>query len=235
MIHVFQRHCWYSPNSVNKERPEWFSRERCFRNFKKSLDDRIKVTLVYDNASGPLEKHFLRDEKDFNIVEFTGGNDSKSLFNLLQYVISQDIPDDDIVYILEDDYVHRKGWIDIMLEGFEYSDADYITLYDHNDKYFLPRYRNLKSKIIVSPSVHWRYIPSTTNTWAVRFKTLKKHFKIHENFCEGRHGSARDRAKFLYLRKKKKAYLISPIPGYSTHAEVPYLSPVIDWEKIINE
>ncbi len=235
MIHIFQRHCWFSPNSAGKERPEWFSRENCFRNFKRSLDDRVKVTLVYDNAGGPLNKHFLGEENVFKIVEFTGGNDSKSLLNLLHYVIDQNIRDEDIVYLLEDDYVHRKGWIDILMEGFEYSDADYVTLYDHNDKYFLPRYRRLESKIIVTPSVHWRYIPSTTNTWAVRFKTLKKHFKIQERFSPGRGGSARDHDKFQYLRKKKKAYLISPIPAYSTHAEVAYLSPIIDWEKVINE
>ena len=94
MIHIFQRHCWFSPNSVNKERPEWFSREKCYWNFKQSLDDRVKVTLVYDNAGGPLNNHFIAAEKDFNIVEFTGGNDSKSLINLLNYVIKQDISDE---------------------------------------------------------------------------------------------------------------------------------------------
>ena len=35
-------------------------------------------------------------------------------------MINQDINDEDIVYLLEDDYVHRKGWIDILMEGFEY-------------------------------------------------------------------------------------------------------------------
>lgn len=236
MIHIFQRHCWFSPSSVNKERPEWFSKEKCFRNLKNTLenDNRVELTLVYDNASGPLEKHFISGEKDFKIVEFTGGNDSSSLHNLLHYIIAQKIPDYDIIYVLEDDYVHRKGWIDIMLEGFEHSDADYVTLYDHRDKYFLRRYRNLKSKIIFSPSVHWRYVPSTTNTWATRFKTLKKHFNIHEKYCKSRKGIARDKDKFLYLNNAKKSYLISPMPAYSTHVETPFLSPVIDWKKVIN-
>ncbi|HHJ10234.1 MAG TPA: hypothetical protein ENK25_05005 [Bacteroidetes bacterium] len=236
MIHIFQRHCWFSPSSVSKIRPEWFSREKCFQNLKNTIvnDNRVKLTLVYDNAEGPLERHFISTEKHYEIVEFTGGDDSRSLYNLLHYIIEQDIPDEDIVYVLEDDYVHRKGWVDIMLEGFNHTDAKYVTLYDHRDKYFLHRYRNLKSKIVFSPSVHWRYVPSTTNTWSTKFKTLKKHFKIHEKFCKSRKGIARDNAKFNYLTKNN-FFLISPIPAYSTHAETPFLSPVIDWEKVINE
>ncbi len=237
MIHIFQRHCGFSPSSINKKRPDWFSREKCFRNLKNTIadDNRVELTLVYDNANGALEKHFISAEKDFKIVEFTGGDDSRSLHNLLYYIITRDIPDNDIVYVLEDDYVHRKGWVDIMLEGFGHSDADYVSLYDHRDKYFLRRYRNLKSRIIFSPSVHWRYIPSTTNTWATRFKTLKKHFKIHEIYCKSRKGIARDKAKFQYLSDKKRAYLISPMPAYATHAETPFLAPIIDWEKVMNE
>ena len=33
-------------------------------------------------------------------------------------------------YFLEDDYLHRPGWCDVLLEGFTVNNASYVTLYD---------------------------------------------------------------------------------------------------------
>ena len=55
--------------------------------------------------------------------------------------------DQTIVYFLEDDYLHRAGWADILLEAFTLDQADYVTLFDHQDKYTAPMYENLQSRI----------------------------------------------------------------------------------------
>jgi hypothetical protein len=99
--------------------------------------------------------------------------------NVLNYVKEQNYDDNDIIYFLEDDYIHRQGWVDILKEGFKYIAADYYTLYDHPDKYWLPMYEDLTSRILPTPTTHWRTTPSTTNTYACTYKTLMKHFDSH--------------------------------------------------------
>jgi hypothetical protein len=50
---------------------------------------------------------------------------------------------------------------------------------------------------------------------------------------EGFHFS-KDYDKFWELQKQKR-YLISPMPGWSTHCDANHISPVIDWEQIMND
>ena len=229
-IQVFVRHCNFSANNIGKTRPSWYSQKKCYENLKKTIDPNIaNITFVLD---GDINDHFLKNEKDYQVVCMKGGSDAKSFMNLLGYVVQQNFSNDQIIYFLEDDFIHRKNWCKIMCEGFAELSVEYVTLYDHKDKYFLPMYDNLQASIMPTASTHWRTTPSTTNTYAMRFGTLKKHIHIHQSFCDLDRGFTRDHDKFLKLWSEGSC-LISPIPGYSTHCETEYLSPCIDWEKEI--
>ena len=230
MIRIFQRHCNFSTQSANKPRPDWFDREKIFDSFISTLDERVDYTAFHDSGNGNIEDHFLSD-KDVKKVSMLGGNDAQSFLNVLNYVIEQNYDDNDIIYFLEDDYLHKIGWIDILLEGFEYIGADYYTLYDHPDKYYLQMYEDLQSKIIATPSVHWRTTPSTTNTYACKLKTLKKHLPIHIKSCDLVEKWTKDHDKFTELWNAG-SNLISCIPGCSTHVEGNMLSPTINWSQI---
>jgi hypothetical protein len=225
-IKIFVRHCNISKNSIGKNRPEWFSREGCWINLKNTIDSATNITVLFDGK--PDDTHFLKNETDINIVYKTGGSDAHASLNLLQYVQNLNIDDDDIIYFLEDDFLHIKGWTNILREGFEYISADYITLYDHYDKYTLNMYEELQSKILVTPSIHWRTTPSTTNTYAMLGSTFKKHYDIHVSFCNLDKGITHDHDKFLKLWSIG-SNLISCIPGYSTHCD-DFLSPIINWK-----
>lgn len=231
-IRVFQRHCNFSSNSSTKSRPEWFDREVIFDSFVKTFDEKVIYTAFHDCGNGALDEHFLT-KKSVNTVSVEGGNDAKSFLNLLNYVINQNMYDDnDIIYFVEDDYIHKPGWVDKLIEGFEYINADYFTLYDHPDKYYLSMYDSLQSKIIATPSIHWRTTPSTTNTYACRLETLKKHFDIHIRYCDLNEGWTKDHDKFTHLWKIG-SNLVSCVPGYSAHVEDNMLSPTIDWSKFL--
>ena len=230
MIRVFQRHCNFSTNSHNKPRPDWFDREQIFDSFVSTMDDRADFVAFHDSGNGEMKDHFLANKGVKKITQ-RGGNDAQSFLNLINFVIEQSYDEDDIIYFVEDDYLHKPGWIDVLLEGFEYIGADYYTLYDHPDKYYLPMYESLQSKLIATPSVHWRTTPSTTNTYACRFKTLREHFSIHVKYCDLVEKWTKDHDKFVHLWSIG-SNLISCIPGYSTHVEGNMLSPTVDWSKI---
>lgn len=236
VIEVFVRHCNFSSNSIGKNRPEWFSKEKCWNNLKSTLDkSAVNLTIMFDGILG--ENHFIKKERDcgcFPIVEMNGGDDARSFFNMLNHIKEQNFNDETIIYLVEDDYIHKRGWWMLLQEVFTHISVDYVTLYDHADKYFLPMYDNLQTNLYVTPTSHWRTTPSTTNTYACKYKTLMKHFDIHKHFCDLEKGYTRDHEKFVHLWQNG-SNLISCVPGYSTHCEVEYISPCVNWEKIVKE
>jgi len=230
-IHVFVRH---TSHSHGKFRPDWYSDEDCFRNLLNTIDNDANLTICFD---GDQTDHFVTKYNQ-NIVNIDGGCDSKSFTKLLDHVTSMDIPDDDIVYLLEDDYLHREGWGDVLKEIFESSNVDYVSLYDHMDKY-IPGYFNVKAQgfvtqLFCTKSYHWRSTPSTTNSYAMKFSTLKRDIDIHYKWCDYEKVGkvTQDHAKFCELWNSGKS-LVTPIPGYSTHVENELMSPTIDWVKIV--
>ena len=132
--------------------------------------------------------------------------------------------------------MHRSGWCDVLLEGFTIN-TSYVTLYDFEEF----NCEDIFCKIFSTNKCHWRTVPAVTNTFACRYKTLIEDLDIHKKYSsenavkvkDGYHYS-KDYDKFWELQKHKK-YAISSIPGWSTHCDANYTSPVIDWEQVMNE
>ena len=235
-IEVFIRHCYYSKiqELPDRIRPSWFNKIKVFENFKNTLNpDLINYTIVYDEFYGSIDKTFLAKEKNVEIIKC--GNECDSFLKTLEIIQSKNLSDDTIVYLLEDDYLHRPGWSELMLEGFEIN-SHYLTLYDFD--FFIAK--GWLCEIFTTPSSHWRAVPATTNTFACKYKTLIEDFEIHQKHSidgvkevEGFHFS-KDYDKFWELQNQHR-YLISPMPGWSTHCDANHISPIINWKKIMND
>jgi hypothetical protein len=231
-IQVFVRHCHYSTVSLKKERLPGYSREKCHENLLQNADrSQVEFTFLLDTFHPMEQPHFIKRQTDYPVVEFAGGTETASFLFLLEYAVSRGFSDETILYFLEDDYLHRPGWVDILIEGFSLEKADYITLFDHGDKYQFPEFESLPSILYHTRSCHWRTTPSTTNTHAMRLHTLKKHYEVHRAYSLGRKITL-DHAKFLRLGEMG-ARLISAVPGWSTHVEPKVLSPIYEWEKLL--
>ena len=139
---------------------------------------------------------------------------------------------DDVVYLLEDDYFHLNGSFHCLMEGIER--ADYVSLYDHPDKYINridggdnPYIENggEVTRLILTDSSHWKLTNSTTMTFAAKIKTLIRDFDIWQRHTSnGNHPN--DFGAFIELRQRG-ASLITPVPGLSTHTELKYLTPFV--------
>lgn len=230
-IEVFSRHCFFSAASNHKERIPGFSKRKCYQNLIETMDEKkANITFFLDTAKQGERESFLPKEKTIEINE---GTEAGSFLRMIEYVISQKFHPDTICYFVEDDYIHKAFWVDVLLEGFSVEEANYVTLYDHRDKYFSPMYKELKSSLFVTPSCHWRQTPSTTQTFATRFKTLKKDLEVHQKYSLGRQIS-QDHEKFLELGKRGSV-ILSSIPGFSTHAEPEFASPGTDWVSMLTK
>jgi hypothetical protein len=227
-IKVYIRHSYYSPNTSipNRKRPEWFGKKKIWENFLRVTDsENCDIKIIYDIHFGDSAEFFFGE--DVNIIKINCGTEASSFLETLEIIKNDDNSPDDIVYIIEDDYLHLPGWENILIEGINLG-VDYISLYDHLDKY--RDYPDLTSKIFVSKSSHWRTVPSTCNTYACKYSTLMTDFEIHRKYSIEHHeGVSSDNSKFLHLGNIGRI-LITPVPGYSTHCNLE-MSPTIDWEK----
>lgn len=224
-IEVILRMCPDRSTSLSgdKSRPQNFSKELVFKNLYETKDDATNITVLFD---GDHTGHWIK-KYPVRVIQSIGGNGDESFKSQIMYIKFANFSDNTIVYILEDDYLHRDGWPQILREGFgnlqpSFLKFDYITLYDHRDKYTYPMYNALVSKIGISDTIHWRTVPSTTNTFAMKYKTFIEDFDIHYSFLNS------DHEKFLELGRNKRL-LGSCMPGYSTHCHKDYMSPCIDW------
>ena len=152
-IHIYYRH---TSNCIVRNRPNWFSFEKCWGNLLETIEgrDNINLTLALD---GNIEKDFTKYYKDkFKLFPTNYGSSLLSYRDLLKHIQNTKMDEDDLIYFVENDYLHLDGWVDKVIDLFEcYHSLNYVSLYDHNDKY-MPLYDNLASKVITSKTHHWR-------------------------------------------------------------------------------
>ncbi len=169
------------------------------------------------------------------------GSSAQSWRYVQQYAFEH-FSDNDIIYFLEDDYLHLPDSFKVLLEGIEI--ADYVTLYDHKDKYVdginpMVKHGGEKSRVLLTHSTHWKTTNSTTMTFAAKLKTLKEDFAIWDKYTKKKHPNDfyifRELIGFGNLWNKcfgKNRTLISPLPSRATHAETAWLAPLVDWTQI---
>ena len=146
-IEVFLRHCYSSPNQAlpNRKRPPWFDKVKVYENLKRTINPELaKINIVYDEHFGSINDTFLSKEKDVEIINY--GYEAGSFLRTLEIVESRGYDDDTIIYFVEDDYLHRENWCEVLIEAFSLP-THYVSLYDHLDKYIDSGYDNLESKV----------------------------------------------------------------------------------------
>ena len=222
-----------SDSGYNKVKPDYINNEACLANAVKVFDD-CEWSIIADNISEEtndmIQKHVPRSQ----IFYVDRGNGAATFNIALDEALK--MPFNDTVYFLENDYLHKPNSRVIIEEGLNLG-AEFVSLYDHPDKYLSPdnggnpfcKGGAEDTRVYLTESCHWKVTNSTTMTFAAEIKTLKENEKILRKHTSGTHPN--DFQMFLELRKNNKL-LITPIPGYATHGETAWLSPLTDWSKI---
>jgi hypothetical protein len=226
-IHIFYSH-YNVEGTDNKFRPHWFDYEKCFINLLNTIKGKdIDLHLIMD---GKVKDNWIRKYENLYIThEIVGGNMRDAGWQMFKIALDSDeIKDDDLIYFLENDYLHINDWDKHVLNLYQtYNNLNYVTLYDHYDKYFAPLYEDLVSKIFATDTCHWRTTPSTCGSFIISKKLWKEDYSFHVSI-EGDHN------KWIALNQEKERFILSPLPGLSTHCMETLLTPTIDWKKINN-
>jgi hypothetical protein len=229
-IHIIYAH-YNVEGRGNKARPAWFDYEKCFVNLLQTIEGNPNVTvhLVMD---GKADANWIGKYKDYyTLYETVGGGMESVTHNVFNVVKNLQCSDEDLVYILENDYLHVSNWIDKVQTIFNtYQGMDYISLYDHGDKYFLPMYDELLAKIFITNDHHWRNAPSTCGSYITTKQVLDADFDDQTGVTV----PIGDHYKWLFLAQNKGRSILTPIPGLSTHCMEGLLSPAIAWQSINN-
>jgi hypothetical protein len=219
----------------NKIKPDYITNETCLRNFcNVFFDFKNDIHIIADNISDETYNMITQYINPINIERVHVGNGAGTFNLALDKSLKWD--NNEIVYFVENDYLHKQYSPTVLLEGFELG-ASFISLYDHPDKYLDPSVGGNPycsggaedTRVYLTNSCHWKITNSTTMTFASKVSTLKRTEQILRKHTTGEHPYDFD--MFIELRENNEL-LITPIPGYSTHGETLWLCPLIDWSKV---
>ena len=143
---------------------------------------------------------------------------------------------EDLIYFVEDDYLHFEEMLFEMISSYEriasqvnkdifMCPSDYPYLYMNNEK----------TNVLIGNKRHWRTINKTLCTFMTSKNLLEKHWdKFYKN-CIDRHDPFEKYLNEIYLEE----ICISPIKSLSIHLtniNSSYgLSPLIDYKKLWEE
>ena len=220
-----------SDAGYSKVKPEYIDNDKCLNNFTSLFNE---VQIIADNCCDEtllmIRKHVLKKQ----ITEVSIGSGAGTFNLALDMALKYD--DDEIVYFVENDYLHLRNSNRILEEAFTLG-ASFATLYDHPDKYLSPDKGGNPycqggaedTRVYLTKSCHWKLTNSTTMTFAAKVSTLKRVEPILRKHTSESY--PKDFDMFMELRNQNEL-LVSSIPAYSTHGETKWLAPLINWSTV---
>lgn len=220
-----------SDSGYNKIKPKYINNRNCLWNAVNTFKN-AEWYIIADNISEKTNQ-MINQYCPSASIDYVSVGHGAGTFNLaLDKALT--FNDNEIVYFCENDYLHKPNSQRIIEEGLNEIGADFVSLYDHPDKYIDGANPYVQgggemTRVMLSKSSHWKVTNSTTMTFASKVKTLRKTENILREYTKGSY--PHDFDMFIHLYNSAH-YLITPIPGYSTHGETAWLTPLINWSKI---
>ena len=140
---------------------------------------------------------------------------------------------EDLVFFVEDDYLHFESMLEEMVASYER-----ISSQINNDIFMCPSdypylyMNNEKTHVLVGNKRHWRTIDKTLCTFMTSVSLLNKYWEHFDKTCSDRHDPFEKYINDIY----KKEICISPLKSLSLHLtniNSSYgLAPFIDYKKL---
>ena len=207
-----------------KEDLEQMKKQLNKTNFKNSV-----ITLDINEFLDNIKKVNAKNEK---VTE----NQMSNMSNIHKSLLFAKNECSDLVYFVEDDYLHRQEAINEMILTYErissqlnreliLCPADYPYLYTKIDS----------TNIFLGANKHWRKVEETLCTFLTSKIILQKYWNKFISMCNFEHYPFEQPLHDIY----KSEYCLSPIPSLAIHLtninSIFGLSPNMNWKKIWEE
>ena len=200
---------------------------------KKQLDkSNLKNSIILLNVN-----EFVNNIKSINAKnEKVTKNQISNMSNIHKSLLVAKDQCNDLVYFVEDDYLHQLDSIYEMIVTYERISSqmnrelficptDYPYLYTKADT----------TNIFLGSSKHWRKVEETLCTFLTSKIILQKYWKKFISMCQFEHYPFEQPLHDIY----KSEYCLSPIPSLALHCtninSVFGLSPNMNWKKVWEE
>ena len=200
---------------------------------KKQLDkSNLKNSIISLNVN-----EFVNNIKSVNAKnEKVTENQISNMSNIHKSLLVAKVQCNDLVYFVEDDYLHQLDSIYEMIFTYERISSqmnrelficptDYPYLYTKVDT----------TNIFLGSSKHWRKVEETLCTFLTSKIILQKYWKKFISMCQFEHYPFEQPLHDIY----KSEYCLSPIPSLALHCtninSAFGLSPNMNWKKIWEE
>ena len=196
-----------------------------------------KLKKLTDESDLDMSITSLNHEKYRNIIKQQKNDQTFSnLASLLQSFQLGKEHGEDLVFFVEDDYLHFEPMMEEMIASYEriasqvnkdifMCPADYPYLYMNNEK----------TNILIGNKRHWRTINQTLCTFMTTKNLLDKYWDNFYNTCLDRNDPFEKHLNEIYT----KEFCISPLKSLSLHltnVNSSYgLSPFINYKKLWDE
>ena len=190
-------------------------------NFKNSI-----ISLDLNDFKKKINKI---NEKKENVTE----NQMSNMSNIHKSFLIAKKQCKDLVYFVEDDYLHLPESIKEMILSYEriasqtkreliLCPADYPYLYTKLDS----------TSVFLGATKHWRVVGETLCTFLTSVSILQKHWEKFISMCLIEHYPFEKPLHEIY----ETEYCLSPIPSLTLHCtnvnSIFGFSPTLDWKKI---
>ena len=142
----------------------------------------------------------------------------------------------DLIYFVEDDYLHKEDAIEEMIFTYER-----ISSQVNNELILCPAdYPYLYTKveptsIFLGSKNHWRIVSETLCTFLTSIRIIERHWSKYISMCQFEHYPFEKPLHEIY----KQEYCLSPIPSLALHCtnvnSVYGLSPNMSWKQVWEE
>ena len=207
---------------------------------KKKQIDEMNQQLAKSNIKHSITSLNLNEFTN-NIEKFNAKNENvtknqmSNMANINQsLLLSKEC--EDLIYFVEDDYIHSKESIKEMILTYEklstlfkneliLCPTDYPYLYTKTDN----------SKIFLGNKKHWRTVNETLCTFLTSKVIIDRYWEKLNNWCKFEHYPFEKPLHEIY----EQEYCLSPIPSLAMHCtninSIFGLSPNFNWKKIWEE